>query len=323
MNANDYKVCLHVGARPDLGALTYVALAPASGSPDDVTAAIAAAGVTAADLRARTVVAFDCEPALALQVYATLIGFAGRRINILVGDDVIDAQLLHNTATTSAETLDKPEEAPEFVQVARQGHPDTVHVPVDGAYDDEARRAVRYGRRVRIALDGLTTDRSLVALLTVAALRARAGSDRLPLIVDSGDEELFVGEGDDKAAVGHDTETYRRAGNELRRTSRIDDRSTVVVAADDTERLTRLRMAAQVPIEHTLILLGSIQNPDTGFWRCPRPARHRNGDANPSLRVVDGLVRCYRCDAEHVDSLRLVCDTLGLAPDDAARILTR
>jgi hypothetical protein len=33
---------------------------------------------------------------------------------------------------------------------------------------------------------------------------------------------------------------------------------------------------------------------------------------------MKGQVRCYRCDGERVDSLRLTMDVLGLSPDEAA-----
>ena len=87
---------------------------------------------------------------------------------------------------------------------------------------------------------------------------------------------------------------------------------------DLTSRQRVLLQAADTNVEETLTKLKSHRNQDTGLWRCSRPQNHRNGDANPSSHVEDNRVRCYKCDLEPLDSLRLVMETLNISPDDAA-----
>ena len=301
MSNTDYRVCLHVGQRPQIGASAYLEIAPAGGSVDEIVAAVNATGVTAADLRARTLVSFDCEPAMALRVYSTLIGFAGRRVDFAVDGTLVETHALHTAISSVAEATEKPAEPAEYVQVSTSTRDDVVNVQPGVEMSPDDILAVRYGRRVRIATDGMDTMTALTVLVTVAGLRSRNGADRLPIMIENPSSDLFVGEGDERTAVGTEGENYRRAGNELRRSSRIDDRTTVADREQDTPRLEALRKAAAVKIEHTLTLLGSMQHPETGLWRCPRPTRHRNGDANPSLKVnEEGLVRCFRCDAARI-----------------------
>jgi hypothetical protein len=64
-------------------------------------------------------------------------------------------------------------------------------------------------------------------------------------------------------------------------------------------------------------ILGAT-TPDGVLWHCPRPDRHRNGDANASMRVDEQGARCFRCDPEKIDSLRLVADVRGISFDEAA-----
>ena len=323
MSSQDYRVCLFVGERPTIEAATFVELNPKDGSLESLIDVMAESGVTAADLRARTIVSFSVDAFSSLQIYALLVGFAGRRLDVHVDGTTIVATDIHNTLTAIADETVRPDEGCEFLQIANGSNPEATNIDWRTPLSDGVLVDVRYARRVRIATQGLSKVAAIELLLKIAAVRARNGADRFPLVTASPDDALFTGEGDERTAVGIDLEQIRRSGNELRRTLRLDDRSTVVAAAQDDSRLAALRTAAAVPIEFALQLLGSQQNPDTGYWRCPRPSRHRNGDANPSLKVQNGTVRCFRCDAEPVDALRLVSDALNIAPDDAARILTR
>lgn len=323
MSSQDYRVCLFVGDRPTIEAATFVELNPKDSSIESIVDVLAKSGVTAADLRARTIVSFSVEPFVATQIYALLVGFAGRRLDVFADGVTLHASEIHNSLTMIAEDTVRPEEGEEFLQVATTPHPEATNVDSGSELAGPTLVDVRYARRVRLATEGMTRAAMIELLLKVAAVRARNGADRLPLVCISPAEPLFDGDGDDRVARGVDLEQLRRSGNELRRTLRLDDRSTIVESGPDDSRLASLRQAAAVPIEAALQLLGSQQNPDTGYWRCPRPSRHRNGDANPSLKVQNGTVRCFRCDAEPVDALRLVSDSLNIAPDDAARILNR
>ena len=115
-----------------------------------------------------------------------------------------------------------------------------------------------------------------------------------------------------------DLEAIRKEGGKIRRSSRTDDRTELMSPVDLTMRQRVLMEAAEVNVEETLVKLHSHRNEDTGLWRCSRPQNHRNGDANPSSHVDDNKVRCYKCDLEPLDPLRLVMETLNISPDDAA-----
>ena len=316
--STQYQVCIHIGQRPDVAASRFVDLTPTALTSEAALGALQGSDLTAADLRARTLfVADEAHTQEAILMYAALIGFAGRRLEFSDSDSVVDASALHQITAKVADEAERPEEQEPFVQVGSPTSQNIPFVALGATVGDTEVRSIRYAKRVRLAANELKVTEALSLLVAVSALRQRSGADRLPLLVLDADAELEEGE----MAIGIDLDTLRRAANELRRSRRIDDRDAIVEPITDTERLVALRIAAAVPIEEALVLLASVQNDETGFWRCPRPDRHRNGDANPSLKVLEGKVRCFRCDPEPVDSLRLLMDTLACGPDDAARAL--
>lgn len=318
--ANDrpYQVCLYVGdAPPVLDGVKVVDLTPASLDQDAILAALRSSELAPSDLRAKAV--FSVEPTddpdrtrLAVATYAAAVGFAGRRLDVAVGTDLIDAEAL-DAAGRRLPDSGKPDPSPDHIQVGAE-HPEIETVSIAGA-DPLAVAKVRYARRVRFvpASDPLG---ALTQLLALSSVRARDGQDRFPFLVE-GDEPALTPETASEA-VGVCLDTLRRAASELRRTLRSDNREALAEQAPLDARRRALLAASGVPIENTLSRLGANQDLDTSMWHCPRPERHAHGDANASMRVAKGKVRCYRCDAEHVDSLRLVMDAKGFTPDEAA-----
>lgn len=306
-NKRGYEIVLYLGAsRPELdGVSAVVELKPKSTAQDDILEAISSSGLTPADLRARTLLLVDefADRATASALYAALVGFAGRRLDFSTGSEPVSATVLHN-AGTSAEASDRPEELPEIVIVGRS---DGSLDPTQPLSVDDVTR-IRFARKVVLEPVGNGVASCLTQLIVTAAIRVRNGADYLPSFAIADGETIEL-------------DMLRRAGSELRRSIRTDSRDAIAPAVEVSERQRNLTDAAGLPMENTLQLLGSEQSNVTGFWRCTRPSRHRNGDANPSMRVVDGKVRCFRCDTEPVDPLRLAIDTLNLSPDAAAEIL--
>jgi len=292
-----YLLYLHVGddALPAVSDATIVDLTPASAALEDVVAALGAAGLTAADLRTRTLFIAGSGPvARALAVYAAVCGFAGRLLDVSDLSDVLDVRSLAESPIP-VDLASRPEVVDEEVAVSVAEL--LAGVPVDAA------RALHFAKRA-VLTGADAAAASFEALVLLAALRRRGHADRLPSVAADG------------AVL--DLETYRREGAQSRRSRRIDDRDSVVPAVARTDRQERLVTAAGLDLAAVLARLGSLPDPATGFFRCPRPERHRNGDATPSARLGEQGFRCFRCDAEQVDALRLVMDVKGIGPDAAA-----
>jgi len=327
MTESPYQVYLYVGATPPEppAGVTVRDITPADPTPESTLEALTVSGLSAADLRTRVLLIVD--PSYrdkAVLMYAALSGFAGRRIDFTDLTEVVDARSVHARAV-EAPDLGKPDELPEFVQVGaiHLEHPAGCLMELDEVTEENA-TLVRYARHARLVLGDRSVKQSLLLLLAMAGLRVRNGGDRMPLLADNAEPfQPTVTDGDDEEALvvvsgGVDLDALRRAASEIRRSRRTDDRGVIVERVPETVRQARLSSAAAVPAEVVLERLGSYRNEETGFWRCPRPERHKNGDANPSTRVSDGLVRCFRCDLEAADVLRLVADCQGVSPDEAA-----
>lgn len=315
-----YQVCIHVGPRPEGISPTarFVEISPAEPTPQAVLAAFTAAHISPGDLRAETVCSLETDRTTAILVYAALLGYAQRRVDVITGGRIIDASRIDALAR-SIPDVGKPAPVIAQAQVGVISNPEVPSIlfasqlsPVDAAM-------IRYARRVRFApADEISA--AITQLLVVCGLRARSHVDRFPYLV-VGTEPAAPAESP-LQVPGFCLDTLRTEVLEVRRKHRSGDRKCIVPAVDDAVRRPLLEVASAVPIETALRLLGGRQNTDTGLWHCPRPQRHNNGDANASMRTTKGLVRCYRCDGERVDSLRLTVDVLGLSPDDAAEWLT-
>jgi hypothetical protein len=304
-------VWVGASAAPALPAAKTAQVLPGTCGAQDVVEAVRAAGITPADLRSNVLVGFDAavDVVTAMAVYVAMTALAARRLDAMCGPRTAALSDLDAKLRKLPEPQ-RPTDPPECVQIGAD-HPDIPVVTLDGPDAPEALVAVRHARRVRL-VPSQDVLGSLTTLVAVSALRARPGFERLPMLVRAAD----AGSGDHQGA-GFDLDTVRAGAFELRRSLRTENSTALAPRVALTARLARLVAAAAVPVEETLAALGS-HSPDGTLWHCPRPDRHRNGDANASVRVDAGTVRCFRCDAEHVDSLRLAASVRGCSLDDAA-----
>jgi hypothetical protein len=309
-----YQLILAVGAvPPELADLRVIELTAKEASPGAVLESLAASGLTPSDVRARTLITFDplTPVPLAILMYTAVSGFAGRYPDALASDVLIaPAPLLRATATMHAE---RPEGVPGVVLIGAP-HSELSYVLLDHPLTSEESLCIRWAKRARFVPDSDIVA-ALNQYIVVCALRNRNAVEHLPYLCEG--NEPFDPEAP-LAIVGADLDALRKEALSLRRHERSGDRDTIVDALVPTLRDTRLQAAAEVPIEEALLRLGARQNPDTGYYHCPRPSRHTHGDATASMRITDKKTICYRCDAAPVDSLRLVIDVSGVSVDEAA-----
>lgn len=311
-----YQVCVHAGPRPHglSDSTRFVDVTPAEATSDSVLAAFAAADLSPADVRSETVCSLDTDRTTALLVYTALLGYAQRRVDVITGGRIIDAGKV-DKISRSISDIGKPDPVPTQVQIGVVANDEVPSILFSSQLSPTDAAAIRYARRARLA-PAEETSAAITQMLVVCGLRARGHVDRFPYLV-RGDEPASP-EGAPLEIPGICLDTLRSGALELRRKHRTGDRKCIVPVLEDSLRRPRLSAASDISIENAMRLLGGRQNPDTGLWHCPRPDRHNNGDANASMRTAKGLVRCYRCDGERVDPLRLAMDVLGLSPDDAA-----
>jgi len=308
-----YQVCLYVGTPPaELASARCIDVTPASPSAEAMLAALASADIQAADLRAKTLISLDCAAPTAILAYTALTGFAGRRLDALVNGQLVDAASL----TTAGLRLhsERPASAPDFIQVGAI-HPDMLSVSLDTRLDDEAATKIRWARRLRF-VPASDPAIALSQFIVLTAIRTRPNGERFPFLVEG--TEPAPPAIAPLTPAGIDLDEVRTAALALRRSVRSGDRDALADPKEPTPRMCRLHEAAEMPIEETLARLGARHNEETDLWHCPRPERHSHGDATASMRVQREKVRCYRCDPERVDSLRLVMDTMHMSVDEAA-----
>lgn len=280
-------------------------------------------GVTPADLRARTLLVSSMDVADTLAVYAAVVGFAGRHVDVLTAAGIAQIERItqagrgtadagkpdarHDAVVIGGDDAVADSVRAELARAADERGDDagefsvlTLEVLPDAGADAAEAGTIRWAKRVRLVLpDAL--DVALTRFAYVAGLRWRRGQERLPSLVDGTDLDGI------RQEAGALRRSMRAAGTEITDTTEITDRQGVLSAA------------AAVPIDQVLAALGSVT--DGKLWQCPRPARHTHGDATPSLRVENNKVCCYVDDAEWVDPLRLVMTALGTGPDEAADLL--
>lgn len=309
-----YQVCLHLGPATDLGPnVKAVDLTPAAPTADSVLEALRGSSLAPADMRSRVLVQLGQDGPTSALLYAALIGFAGRRLDVsFQGQSHLLADLDANLRALP--DAGRPEEAINQVQIGGPARTDMPYLPAIDPNNRVAVSIVRYAKRVRLVVSGdpLTAVLQLVA---VSALR-RGKVDRLPFLVVG--EEPAPTEDAPLAEAGICLDTLRRNAEDLRRSLRSDNRDSLAPAQEPTARSKRLDAAGNIDIETVLTRLGSKIGEAGEDWHCPRPERHTNGDQNASMKVTRGRVRCYRCDPERIDALRLVMDVLRVSPDEAA-----
>lgn len=294
--------------------------------PDAVLAMLDGSRFTPADLRSRALVAVseDADPAAVTMLYAALLGFAARHLDVASRAGVIGSAALHGAAARRAKD-ERPDDRDEVLHVVAEGAETGVAPAVTlapgstaGGVDAETATRIRFAKRVVLhPTDSVMT--TLPLLLITAGLRRRGAHDRLPDLLAGGD-------GDVEGAEGvWSLDALRQRAGESRRSQRGYDADALAPQTAPTRRQQRLREAAGVAVEDALRLLGSRFNEEAGAWHCPRPERHARGDRNPSTRINDGMVRCFgvNCDAEYLDPVRLAADALSVTPDEAAEVLLR
>ncbi len=313
-----YQICVHLGVAPAAlvaAGIRCVELHISDASADTVIASLENSPLKAADFRSEALfsIAAGTDRDIAVLAYAALIGFSGKRPDIAVGDLIVSGEEL-DALGRSIPDAGAPDPVIYQVQVGSVMHPTLKSVSFASSIAAIDASAVRYARRLRFA-PATDAAQALTQLIVIAGMRAKGAVDRLPYLVN-GDEPF------DPASpleiVGTCLDTLKGRANAVRRGRHGGNRTCVVDPAPDDMRLALLRTAASAPIDDALVWLGGRQNADTGLWHCPRPERHTNGDANASMRTAKGRVRCFRCDGERVDALRLTMDVKQLSPDDAA-----
>lgn len=314
-----YAVIAHVGDHPGLTASRVVDISPriidAESVDHPAIQALRASDLNPADVRARVLVYIDpsTAPSDAVSAYAALCAYSGRRLDVQVGDSVepINGQALDSS---SRSTMDagRPTTSHEIVQF---GAPHPSIPSVVGQVGVLEAELVRYARRVRLVLIP-DCGAAIAQFIAVAGLRSRGGQDRFPQIVF--DSTLGEEDGD---GHGVDLDALRRSAVEVRRLSRSDERVTLAPRGQLNLRQKELLTAAATRIEAVMVALGST-TPGGGLWHCPRPHRHTHGDAVPSMRVETSRARCFRCDPEWVDPVRLTADVKGWSFDESAEWLT-
>lgn len=268
---------------------------------------LAASGFSPADLRSRSIIILGDDAALSCVAYAALIGFSGRYLDVSDGTRVVDAGQI----AAAAKKWGDGGRLPVPVAEAQIGatHPTLPSVGVGAALTPAEVSVVSYARKLRF----VPPSSPLVAvtqLVAIAAIRQRGLDERLPHLAEGSESET--------TEVPVRLDDARRIGQDLRRSLDLPERSATVEAVPLTARQERLVTASKVDLADTMRRLGGRENEETGLWHCPRPERHTNGDANASMKLTEAGVRCFRCDFERVDPLRLTIDTLGCSVDEAA-----
>lgn len=290
MTENNTLAALLLGDPDDTGGATRVEqiTLPSPLQPAHVTAALAKAGITAADFRTRVeaVTTGFASPYDAVIFSATIYGFSGRFIPVRIEDDEI------NPLTGEIPALEKPESVPEEITFTNPEE-----LSAEGVNLIFTKRSV-------LDLNNTTDVDATSMLFTAAHVRKRDHHERFPDIIW----------GEDRIRL----EEVRAEGAASREEGRASTKRSTVEAAEPSPRHKRLQRASEAPIADVMRRLGTSSDETGEKWHCPRPWRHSNGDRNPSMRIVDGRTRCYRCDPEWVDSLRLVMDALNHTPDEAA-----
>lgn len=292
--ANTFSVALLFGDPDDTGGAARVEELhlPNPLTPELLFDQLAQQDITPADARTRVeLVAPPTAPLRELMtLYVVLAGFWGRFIPVRLAEGDLNLP-----DPNSHVTPPRPDPVPDRVRAAQDLESSDVS-------------QLHHARRLELPLDGMGTLAALQLVVDVAAIRRRPRFERLPDVFFDGEEVLSL-------------EDLRRAGAAHRADVRRQATTTTVDLADVGPRMRHLDRAASAPIADTLRRLGATTDESGERWHCTRPGRHTNGDQNPSLRIVAGRTRCFRCDPEWVDSLRLVADTLDVSPDEAAEWL--
>lgn len=318
MSNTTYPVVVYAGTRPDIAGARLIDVTPKALTIDAIVAALGASGITPSDLRNKVLLATDLPSPAAVAVAVAVFGYAGRRVDVAIGADIVRAPRIDEA---SREMADAGRPATP-VALAQIGLPHiTLPYHVGAVVTPDEVSLVRYAKRLRY-VPSADARAAIFEIATIGGIRAKGTLDRLPFLVDGtepvGDNPLDT--------VGLCLDTLKRSAAALRRSARSDDRSAVAPTERVSARDEALAAAAAGDIVAALDRLGAHRaanaDGDAGvLWHCPRPANHANADANPGLRINANKAQCLRCDVEPVDALRLVMSTKGLCADDAVAFL--
>ena len=321
---SDYKLCIIVGERSAERAPKNERTEMYIPATKDYIDALEKSGLTASDTKTKTLVELKEKSLEALTIYAALCGLASRTL-----DCEIDGVLCRFVnIPQSADSVPARDQSNPLEDVLIVGS--APGIDMNFAQMLETENMIRIHNAKKVVLTGEFTANPSISgeeflalvqnVMLIASIRQKPSASRYPSLHVSTTYELAdltkIQQGD--ASLLLDLEAIRKEGGKIRRSSRTDDRTELMSPVDLTMRQRVLMEAAEVNVEETLVKLHSHRNEDTGLWRCSRPQNHRNGDANPSSHVDDNKVRCYKCDLEPLDPLRLVMETLNISPDDAA-----
>jgi hypothetical protein len=296
--------------QPEISNISILNMKSSRCESDEVREIFLKSSISASDLRAKTLVIFDDEDLKSnLVSYATLLGFAGRRLDILYRGTLVEAGKLHHFSVINKNN-GRPDVVSEYLG---NFHTDLCEkIDLTGNLESSTIEKIRFAKYFFFNFIDCSV-RELEEYITIAGIRVRNNGDHLPIVLfDSNDLE-----NDDKI----DLDEFRKMGNELRREIKVDNRDAVISFVAPDSRLIELAKVSELPVDIALGYLGSYMEAETEFWRCPRPERHRNGDMNPSLKINEGKIRCYRCDYEPLDSLRLIMDSENCSVDEASEII--
>jgi hypothetical protein len=302
-----YALAIYVGALPEVSCARKVDLTPRQPVSDPqespIVATLRDSGLSPADLRSRAVLCLpsSLDVGAILEIYATVCGFANRRLDVLLDKDTLIEVSAAEGSLPKVDLSIKPDSTPELVVFGS-----TVEGVVSVAGNITASDAVilHHARRVRFVPFN-SHALAVSQFIALCALRQRGDQERYPILALSDDKEL-------------DLDEVRKQTAEMRRSHRTDDRSSIAPRSVLSSYQDRLTQASLVPQSAVMLALGST-TPGGGVWHCPRPSRHTHGDAVPSMRVEDARARCFRCDAEWVDPVRLTADVKGVSFDEAAK----
>ena len=304
--SKNYQVIVYAGSTiPKMEGSTIIAFQGNDCEYENILEALKNANLSAADMRAKMLIVFDdITDGQAINLYSALIGFAGRRVEYLYKGELYDANTIHDSMSR-LEDSGKPNELVEEVFFNNPEKP--LNFILEELISAEDLTKIRYSKSCIINAEN--TTELFKSFITISSLRFRNNTEHLP--------SYEVG------SVVYEQESIRRASNEIRRSVKNDVRGFIAPKIESTKRVEWLQEVANTPIEKILEHLDCYHDIENDFWRCPRPERHRNGDKNPSMKISEGKIRCYRCDSENIDSLRVIMDTKGLSPDAAANYITK
>lgn len=269
-------------------------------------------GLKTSDLRAKTLLIIGDDTPTALRLYATLTGFCGRYMDVSTPGGIVPGTIKHRAQKLP--DAGKPQERKDTITISATEEPGDhqfkngtlVHLTEQDISEIKAAKRVHF--KADRDADAYTT---FAQFLTLTGIRSRKGFDRLPIM--------------DWGTTTEDLDDRRREGAEYKK-DKPPYKTTTVEPHEPNERQKRLMEASEQPMEELLKALGSTwrepkEHEAKTMWQCPRPQSHTHGDATPSMQIQDNKVRCFVDDAEWIDPVRLVMESCGVTPNEAANLI--